>query len=161
MWLFRECGAPYIFMHSLWNPAIRWRHLEFKLKWGGKAEAITVKPRRPSVVESAAPPPYRKDYHPASFQVTDKKGDSFKTADYITSPRCGGNFRSSDFKMADYGHGDYINNNLRAKMMDYHGSRGDFKAAGSGGDYMSSRCDYKTDYRVAFGGNCASQLINL
>ena len=44
MWLFRECGAPYIFLHSLWNPAIRWRNLEFRLSWGGKAEAIAIKP---------------------------------------------------------------------------------------------------------------------
>lgn len=40
MWLFREAGAPYLFLHALWNPAIRWRNGEFRLRWGGKAEAV-------------------------------------------------------------------------------------------------------------------------
>lgn len=44
MWLFREVSAPYIMMHAILNPAIRWRNLEFRLKWGGKAEAVNLKP---------------------------------------------------------------------------------------------------------------------
>ena len=44
MWLFREFGAPYIFIHSLCNPGIRWRNLEFRLQWGGKAEVVVIKP---------------------------------------------------------------------------------------------------------------------
>jgi len=57
MWLFRECGAPYIFLHSLANPAIRWRNLEFRLAWGGKAEAVAVKPA-PATPYQQQPPPY-------------------------------------------------------------------------------------------------------
>lgn len=40
MWLFRECGAPYLFLHALSHPSIRWRSLQFRLKWGGKAEEV-------------------------------------------------------------------------------------------------------------------------
>ena len=43
MWLFREAGAPYLFLHALWNPAIRWRNGEFRLRWGGKAEAVLLR----------------------------------------------------------------------------------------------------------------------
>jgi ceramide glucosyltransferase len=43
MWLFREAGAPYLFLHALWNPAIRWRNCEFRLRWGGKAEAVLMR----------------------------------------------------------------------------------------------------------------------
>jgi ceramide glucosyltransferase len=53
MWLFREAGAPYLFLHALWNPAIRWRNCEFRLRWGGKAEAVLV---RPSAALSPASP---------------------------------------------------------------------------------------------------------
>lgn len=40
MWLFRECGAPYLFLHALLHPSIKWRSLEFRLQWGGRAEAV-------------------------------------------------------------------------------------------------------------------------
>ena len=36
--LFRECGAPYLFLNALLHPSIRWRSKEFRLHWGGKAE---------------------------------------------------------------------------------------------------------------------------
>jgi hypothetical protein len=53
MWLFREAGAPYLFLHALWNPAIRWRNCEFRLRWGGKAEAVLVRPT--AAVSPASP----------------------------------------------------------------------------------------------------------
>ena len=40
--LFRECGAPYLFLNALLHPAIRWRSQEFRLQWGGKAEVEVV-----------------------------------------------------------------------------------------------------------------------
>merc|ERR1712209_172760 len=43
MWLFRECGAPYLFLHALLHPAIRWRTHEFRLQWGGRAEPVVGK----------------------------------------------------------------------------------------------------------------------
>ncbi|XP_065165538.1 ceramide glucosyltransferase [Atheta coriaria] len=43
-WLFRECSGPCLFLHALFNPAIRWRSREFRLAWGGIAEEI--KPAR-------------------------------------------------------------------------------------------------------------------
>lgn len=36
-WLFRELSGPYLFLHALWNPAIRWRTRTYKLRWGGIA----------------------------------------------------------------------------------------------------------------------------
>lgn len=36
-WLFREISGPYLFLHALWNPAIRWRRRTYKLQWGGIA----------------------------------------------------------------------------------------------------------------------------
>lgn len=36
-WLFRELSGPYLFLHALWNPAIRWRTRTYKLQWGGVA----------------------------------------------------------------------------------------------------------------------------
>ncbi|XP_017469187.1 PREDICTED: ceramide glucosyltransferase [Rhagoletis zephyria] len=36
-WLFREISGPYLFLHALWNPAIRWRKRTYKLQWGGVA----------------------------------------------------------------------------------------------------------------------------
>ncbi|XP_033253122.1 ceramide glucosyltransferase-like [Drosophila miranda] len=36
-WLFRELTGPYLFLHALWDPAIRWRTRTFKLHWGGMA----------------------------------------------------------------------------------------------------------------------------
>ncbi|XP_053968005.1 ceramide glucosyltransferase-B-like [Anastrepha ludens] len=36
-WLFREISGPYLFLHALWNPAIRWRRRIYKLQWGGIA----------------------------------------------------------------------------------------------------------------------------
>ncbi|KAH8405593.1 hypothetical protein KR215_003802, partial [Drosophila sulfurigaster] len=36
-WFFRELSGPYLFLHALWNPAIRWRTRTFKLHWGGIA----------------------------------------------------------------------------------------------------------------------------
>ncbi|KAB0800941.1 hypothetical protein PPYR_05295 [Photinus pyralis] len=42
-WLFRECSGPYLFLHALFNPTIRWRTRVYKLAWGGIAQEI--KPR--------------------------------------------------------------------------------------------------------------------
>ncbi|XP_066993687.2 ceramide glucosyltransferase [Anabrus simplex] len=42
-WLFRECSSPYLFLHALWDPAIRWRGRTYKLKWGGIAEELKPK----------------------------------------------------------------------------------------------------------------------
>ena len=56
--MFRECGAPYIFLHALCNPAIRWRNLEFRLRWGGVAEAIMISPTPPPTTDTAD-----SDYH--------------------------------------------------------------------------------------------------
>ncbi|KDR09706.1 hypothetical protein L798_15636, partial [Zootermopsis nevadensis] len=42
-WLFRECSSPYLFLHALWDPAIRWRTRTYKLKWGGVAEELKPK----------------------------------------------------------------------------------------------------------------------
>lgn len=36
-WLFRELSGPYLFLHALWKPAIRWRTRTYKLQWGGVA----------------------------------------------------------------------------------------------------------------------------
>ena len=38
--IFRECGAPYLFLHALSHPSIRWRTHEFRLQWGGRAEPV-------------------------------------------------------------------------------------------------------------------------
>ena len=40
--IFRECGAPYLFLSALFHPSIRWRSQEFRLHWGGKAEVEVV-----------------------------------------------------------------------------------------------------------------------
>ncbi|PSN47867.1 Ceramide glucosyltransferase [Blattella germanica] len=42
-WLFRECSSPYLFLHALWDPAIRWRARTYRLKWGGIAEELKPK----------------------------------------------------------------------------------------------------------------------
>jgi hypothetical protein len=60
MWLFREAGAPYLFLHALWNPAIRWRNGEFRLRWGGKAEAVLTRlipPAAAAADTTASSPP--------------------------------------------------------------------------------------------------------
>lgn len=49
-WLFRELSGPYLFLHALWNPAIRWRTRTFKLNWGGVAYEL------PTHTNSAAKP---------------------------------------------------------------------------------------------------------
>ena len=41
--MFRECGAPYLFLHALLHPSIRWRTHEFRLQWGGRAEPVVGK----------------------------------------------------------------------------------------------------------------------
>ena len=30
MWLFRECGAPYLFLHAILNPDVSWRSQRFR-----------------------------------------------------------------------------------------------------------------------------------
>lgn len=40
-WLFREISGPYLFLHALWNPAIRWRTRVYKLEWGGVAYELS------------------------------------------------------------------------------------------------------------------------
>lgn len=42
-WLFREFSGPYLFLHALWNPAIRWRERVYKLAWGGIAHELSYK----------------------------------------------------------------------------------------------------------------------
>ncbi|XP_018332289.1 ceramide glucosyltransferase [Agrilus planipennis] len=42
-WLFRECSGPYLFLHALFDPAIKWRTRVYKLSWGGVAQEV--KPR--------------------------------------------------------------------------------------------------------------------
>lgn len=39
-WMFRECSSPYLFLHALWDPTIRWRSRVFKLAWGGIAREL-------------------------------------------------------------------------------------------------------------------------
>ena len=53
MWMFRECGAPYLFLHALSHPAIRWRQLQFRLRWGGKAEAVPMPKKHKEVLVEA------------------------------------------------------------------------------------------------------------
>jgi len=40
MWMFREFGAPYLFLHAILNQDVNWRKQHFRLKWGGEAEAV-------------------------------------------------------------------------------------------------------------------------
>ena len=47
--MFRECGAPYLFLHALLHPSIRWRTHEFRLQWGGRAEPVVGKVVRKEV----------------------------------------------------------------------------------------------------------------
>ena len=47
MWLFREVSAPYIMIHSVCNPSIRWRNFRYRLQWGGVAIVETIKPIPP------------------------------------------------------------------------------------------------------------------
>lgn len=42
-WLFRECSGPYLFLHALFDPPIKWRNRVFKLAWGGIVQEL--KPR--------------------------------------------------------------------------------------------------------------------
>lgn len=42
-WLFRECSGPYLFLHALCNPSIKWRTRIYKLAWGGIAYETTPK----------------------------------------------------------------------------------------------------------------------
>lgn len=37
-WLFRECSGPYLFLHALLDPEIKWRSRVFRLAWGGVAQ---------------------------------------------------------------------------------------------------------------------------
>lgn len=39
-WLFRECSGPYLFLHAVISPDIRWRSRVFRLAWGGLAQEI-------------------------------------------------------------------------------------------------------------------------
>jgi hypothetical protein len=39
-WGMGSATPPYLFLHAMWNPTIRWRNKEFRLKWGGVAEPI-------------------------------------------------------------------------------------------------------------------------
>lgn len=45
-WLFRECSGPYLFLHAILDPSIKWRSRVFKLAWGGVAQEV--KPRMKS-----------------------------------------------------------------------------------------------------------------
>ena len=55
MWLFRECCAPYLFVHALCHPSIRWRTLEFRLSWGGRATAVQGRQSKDQEAEDPAP----------------------------------------------------------------------------------------------------------
>ena len=55
MWMFRECSAPYLFLHAITNPDVSWRHQEFRLRWGGKAEPA-VKRTKSSVIHKDPSP---------------------------------------------------------------------------------------------------------
>ena len=49
--MFRECAAPYLFLHAILHPDVRWREQQFRLKWGGKAEPkLNVINKNPSLV---------------------------------------------------------------------------------------------------------------
>ena len=50
MWLFRECGAPYLFLQAILNPDVRWRKQQFRLRWGGKAEPAVLRTKANNVI---------------------------------------------------------------------------------------------------------------
>lgn len=59
-WFFRELSGPYLFLHALWNPAIRWRTRTFKLHWGGVAYELplnTSTPATDSLITPLQPAP--------------------------------------------------------------------------------------------------------
>lgn len=39
-WLFREFCGPFLFLHALWNPAVRWGGRSYQLEWGGIAHEM-------------------------------------------------------------------------------------------------------------------------
>lgn len=51
MWMFRECGAPYLFLHAVMNQDISWRTKKFRLKWGGEAESVIVTRTKNEIVK--------------------------------------------------------------------------------------------------------------
>ena len=68
MWMFRECGAPYLFLHAVMNQDISWRTKKFRyrllllkraeklypfsrLKWGGEAEPVIVTRTKNEIVK--------------------------------------------------------------------------------------------------------------
>ena len=81
MWLFRECGAPYLFLHAILNPDVSWRSQRFRsaqsfplqlyhcitsnkqnvsvflqsgccrLKWGGEVEPVLVPRTKADIVK--------------------------------------------------------------------------------------------------------------
>ncbi|KAH8299388.1 hypothetical protein KR044_000890 [Drosophila immigrans] len=58
-WFFRELSGPYLFLHALWNPAIRWRTRTFKLHWGGVAYELPLNntPASESLIAPLQPAP--------------------------------------------------------------------------------------------------------
>lgn len=54
MWMFRECGAPYLFLHAILNPDVSWRKQQFRLRWGGKAEAVPLSRTSNDIVKDPA-----------------------------------------------------------------------------------------------------------
>ena len=52
MWMFRECGAPYLFLHAILNPDVRWREQQFRLRWGGKAEPAALLRTKANVINT-------------------------------------------------------------------------------------------------------------
>ncbi|SPP75378.1 ceramide glucosyltransferase [Drosophila guanche] len=56
-WLFRELTGPYLFLHALWDPAIRWRTRTFKLHWGGMAYELNTPADCPTAPLQPQPAP--------------------------------------------------------------------------------------------------------
>ena len=113
MWLFRELGAPYIFLHALLNPGIRWRNLEFRLQWGGKAEVVVLKPTQIDYTEQKDH--VTKDYKNKdefSLDYRESKSGLLEPTDYYVVKECG--YSLKDYKMVG------LNDYKKSMIKDYH-----------------------------------------
>jgi len=147
MWLFRELGAPYIFMHALCNPAIRWRNLEFRLRWGGRAEAIQVKAARAS---SAPVPASSLPCSPTASTLSSTLSSSCVAPPAVSSSAA--MLLSKQQTITDYagsmsGSSGGFGDGMTKKCRDLRGNSGsgvgDYGDYGSGvGDYTSKQCGY-------------------
>jgi len=132
MWLFRECGAPYIFMHALCNPGIRWRNLEFRLRWGGVAEAIMVKPAAPSNLEFSPDIDYISTRSSGDYRSSAK--DYGSRSSFIKDYSGGRSGVMNDYSRPDY-----------SEKRDFSGSPCDFRELSSDYDYVKG---FKKDYAL-------------